>query len=133
MRLSVWTPKEGLLACMQDRSVFLATGISKLGNVQVLDGRSIYVREDREDGAMRGRSPRVGGETNGAVLERGPRATNGAPAAEGTKVAFHAQLSEPYGLGRLSSIAEMALQQSFRLNSVYVANFLSQSKVSLSR
>ena len=67
------------------------------GSVQVLDGRSIYVREDREDGAMRGRSPRVGGETNGAVRERGPRATNGAPAAEGTKVAFHAQLSESFG------------------------------------
>lgn len=53
--------------------------------MQVLDGRSIYVREDREDGAARGRSPRTG-EANGSFRERGSRGPNGAPAAEGTKV-----------------------------------------------
>ena len=51
----------------------------------MLDGRSIYVREDREDGAARGRSPKVG-DANGGHRERGSRATNGAAAAEGTKV-----------------------------------------------
>ena len=85
-RSSAWTTPEGALACMQDRSVCFGYRNIKKDNVQVLDGRSIYVREDREDGAMRGRSPRVAGETNGAVRERGPRAANGAPAAEGTKV-----------------------------------------------
>ena len=54
-------------------------------HVQVLDGRSIYVREDREDGAMRGRSPKVG-ETNGSFRERGSRATNGTAVAENAKV-----------------------------------------------
>lgn len=82
---------------MQGRYTFLGCGFISVGNLQVLDGRSIYVREDREDGAMRGRSPRVGGETNGTVRERGPRATNGASAAEGTKVSFNAYWRDFFG------------------------------------
>lgn len=52
----------------------------------MLDERSIYVREDREDGASRGRSPKVNGETNGSFRERGSRATNGTAAADNAKV-----------------------------------------------
>ena len=54
--------------------------------LQVLDERSIYVREDREDGgASKGRSPKVNGETNGSFRERGSRATNGTAAADNAK------------------------------------------------
>ena len=89
-------------ACMQARCTSFGCGSIDVGNLQVLDGRSIYVREDREDGAMRGRSPRVGGEANGAVRERGPRAANGAPAAEGTKVSFDAR--RPLTTGRTDGV-----------------------------
>ena len=104
-------PPSEVLACMQERSADVGHRCTNEGNVQVLDGRSIYVREDREDGAMRGRSPRVGGETNGAVRERGPRVANGAPAAEGTKVAFPAQWNESSGRGN-----EVQLQSRLRDN-----------------
>lgn len=53
--------------------------------LQVLDERSIFVREDREDGGTRGRSLK-NADTNSSFRERGSRATNGTAAAEGTKV-----------------------------------------------
>lgn len=43
------------------------------------------MREDREDGATRGRSLK-NADTNSSFRERGSRAINGTAAAEGTKV-----------------------------------------------
>lgn len=57
--------------------------------MQTLDDHTIYVREDREDNAVRGRSPRAG-ERSGAF--RGGRGGGGGggggsgAAADGTKV-----------------------------------------------
>lgn len=55
--------------------------------MQTLDGNTIYVREDREDNAVRGRSPR-GGERSAGGRGRGGGGDRdrGSGAADGTKV-----------------------------------------------
>ncbi|CAL8464736.1 g4271 [Coccomyxa elongata] len=63
--------------------------ISLLSN-STLDGNTIYVREDREDNAVRGRSPR-GGERSGGGRGRGGGGDRdrGGGTADGTKIVVH--------------------------------------------